>query len=141
SAGERFNPVGAGEIDPGQRDGRTETLGLDLPGLLMATGELDRIGAPSRVLGPAYRGIEYCRPLRDLGRRVALAPRARMGISAQPADRLGSSTLPPSSELQMRTEQPYLRSRASPALAILFCRPLSVNLGHMLAGLLSNSYR
>ena len=141
SAGERFNPVGAGEIDQGQRDGRTETLGLDLPGLLMATGELERIGAPSRVLGPAYRGIEYCRRLRDLGRRVVLAPRARMEISAQAADRLGSSPLPPTSKLQIRTEQRYRLSLASPGLASLFCRLLFVNLGHILGGLLSNSFR
>src|SRR5699024_10601468 len=83
----------------------------------MATGELERIGAPSRVLGPAYRGIEYCRRLRDLGRRVVLAPRARMEISAQAADRLGSSPLPPTSKLQIRTEQRYRLSLASPGLA------------------------
>ena len=66
SAGERFNPVGSGEIDQGQRDSQIETLGLDLPGLLMATTELERIGAPSRVLGPAYRSEEHTSELQSL---------------------------------------------------------------------------
>ncbi|WP_209325305.1 glycosyl transferase [Brevibacterium renqingii] len=141
SAGERFNPVGTGEIDQGQRDGRTETLGLDLPGMLVATDELERIGAPSRVLGPAYRGIEYSRRLRDLGRRVVLAPRARMEISARAAAQLGSSPLPPVSKFQIRTEQRYRLSLASPGLPSLFCRLVLVNLGHILGGLLSNDFR
>lgn len=102
SAGERFNPVGPGEIDQGQRDSQIETLGLDLPGLLIATTELERIGAPSRVLGPAYSGLEYSRRLRDLGARVLLAPRARMEISAASAARLGSSPHPPRSNTQIR---------------------------------------
>ncbi|WP_210605136.1 glycosyl transferase [Brevibacterium oceani] len=141
SAGERFNPVGSGEFDQGQRDGRTETLGLDLPGMLMATAELTRIGAPSRVLGPAYRGIEYSRRLRDLGRRVILAPRARMEISAEAAARLGSSPQPPVSKFQIRTEQRYRLSLASPGAAPLFGLLAVVNLGHILGGLLSNNLR
>ncbi|UVI37413.1 glycosyl transferase [Brevibacterium spongiae] len=141
SAGERFNPVGAGEIDQGQRDSSTETLGLDLPGLLMATPELARIGAPSRVLGPAYRGIEYSRRLRDLGRRVLLAPRARMEISAEAAAQLGSSPQPPASKLQIRTEQRYRLSLAGQGAGSLLFRLVFANLGHILGGLLSNNFR
>src|SRR5699024_12492614 len=74
-------------------------------------------------------------------RRVGLAPLARMEISAQAADRLGSSPLPPTSKLQIRTEQRYRLSLASPGLATLFFRLLFVNLGHILGGLLSNSFR
>jgi hypothetical protein len=141
SAGERYNPVGTGEIDQGQRDGRTETLGLDLPGMLMSTAELERIGAPSRVLGPAYRGIEYSRRLRDLGRRVILGPRARMEISAEAAAKFGSSPKPPVSKFQIRTEQRYRLSLASPGLVSLFGVLVFSNLGHILGGLLSNNFR
>ncbi|QZE26793.1 hypothetical protein K4X33_06725 [Brevibacterium casei] len=66
--------MGTGEVDQGQRDGVGETLALDLPGMLIATAELSRVGAPSRVLGPAYRGIEFSRRFRDLGKRVVVAP-------------------------------------------------------------------
>ncbi|MGC3021395.1 MULTISPECIES: glycosyltransferase family 2 protein [unclassified Brevibacterium] len=140
-AGERFNPVGSGEIDQGQRDSRTETLGLDLPGLLMATAELTRIGAPSRVLGPAYRGIEYSRRLRDLGRRVLLAPGARMEISAEAAAQLRSSPQPPVSKFQIRTEQRYRLSLAGQGQAALLFLLAFSNFGHILGGLLSNNFR
>ena len=141
SVGERFNPVGVGEIDQGQRDSSTETLGLDLPGLLMATSELTRIGAPSRVLGPAYRGLEYSRRLRDLGRRVLLAPRAKMEISAEAAAAYGSSPLPPRSPAQIRTEQRYRLSLAGHRTGPLFFSLVLGNLGHILGGLLSNNFR
>ena len=141
SAGERFNPVGSGEIDQGQRDSQIETLGLDLPGLLMATRDLERIGAPSRVLGPAYSGLEYSRRLRDLGARVLLAPRARMEISSASAARLGSSPHPPTSKNQIRTEQRYRLSLASQGLLSLFCLLAIGHLGRILGGLLSNNFR
>ncbi|MGR6089306.1 glycosyl transferase [Brevibacterium sp. CSND-B09] len=141
SAGERFNPVGSGEIDQGQRDSQIETLGLDLPGLLMATTELERIGAPSRVLGPAYSGLEYSRRLRDLGARVLLAPRARMEISAASAARLGSSPHPPRSKSQIRTEQRYRLSLAGQGLVSLFCLLALGHLGRVIGGLLSNNFR
>ena len=141
SAGERFNPVGSGEIDQGQRDSQIETLGLDLPGLLMATRDLERIGAPSRVLGPAYSGLEYSRRLRDLGARVLLAPRARMEISSASAARLGSSPHPPTSKNQIRTEQRYRLSLASQGLLSLFCLLAIGHLDRILGGLLSNNFR
>ena len=141
SAGERFNPVGSGEIDQGQRDSQIETLGLDLPGLLMATTELERIGAPSRVLGPAYSGLEYSRRLRDLGARVLLAPRARMEISSTSAARLGSSPHPPTTKAQIRTEQRYRLSLAGQGLFSLFCLLALGHLGRIIGGLLSNNFR
>ncbi|GAA1849334.1 glycosyl transferase [Brevibacterium marinum] len=141
SAGARLNPVADGEIDQGQRDGQSETLGLDLPGMLIATAELEKIGAPSRVLGVAYRGLEYSRRLRDLGRRVVLAPGAELTISAASATQLGSSPLPPRSKSQIRTEQRYRLSLARPRFAGLFCLLLLTQLKNTLAGLLSNNVR
>ncbi|MGC2940301.1 MULTISPECIES: glycosyl transferase [unclassified Brevibacterium] len=140
SVGERFNPVGSGEIDQGQRDSQIETLGLDLPGLLLASSELRRIGAPSRVLGPAYSGLEYSRRLRDLGARVLLAPRARMEISSASAARLGSSPHPPTSKTQIRTEQRYRLSLAGQGLLSLFCLLAVGHLGRIVGGLLSNNF-
>ncbi|WP_432791380.1 glycosyl transferase [Brevibacterium sp. K11IcPPYGO002] len=141
SAGERFNPVGSGEIDQGQRDSQIETLGLDLPGLLMATTELERIGAPSRVLGPAYSGLEYSRRLRDLGARVLLAPRARLEISSASAARLGSSPHPPRSKAQIRAEQRYRLSLAGQGLFALFCLLALGHLGRIVGGLLANNFK
>ncbi|GAA1528625.1 glycosyltransferase [Brevibacterium picturae] len=141
SAGARVNPVADGEIDQGQRDGQSETLGLDLPGMLIATTELERIGAPSRVLGVAYRGLEYSRRLRDLGRRVVVAPHARLTVSALSASQLGSSSLPPSSKAQIRTEQRYRLSLASPGFVRIFCLLALTQLKNTLAGLLSNNVR
>ncbi|WP_025777162.1 glycosyl transferase [Brevibacterium sp. VCM10] len=141
SAGERFNPVGAGEIDQGQRDSQVETLGLDLPGLLMSTTELERIGAPSRVLGPAYSGLEYSRRLRDLGARVLLAPRARMEIASASAARLGSSPHPPRSKAQIRAEQRYRLSLAGQGLFPLFCLLALGHLGRIVGGLLANNFK
>ncbi|SMX79388.1 glycosyl transferase [Brevibacterium linens] len=141
SAGERFNPVGAGEIDQGQRDSQVETLGLDLPGLLMSTTELERIGAPSRVLGPAYSGLEYSRRLRDLGARVLLAPHARTEISSVSAARLGSSPHPPRSKAQIRAEQRYRLSLAGQGLFPLFCLLALGHLGRIVGGLLANSFK
>lgn len=141
SAGARVNPVADGEIDQGQRDGQSETLGLDLPGMLIATTELEKIGAPSRVLGVPYRGLEYSRRLRDLGRRVVLAPRARLTTSASGAAQLGSSPLPPLSKSQIRTEQRYRLSLAQPGIAGLFCLLVLTQLKNALAGLLSNNVR
>ncbi|WP_166825769.1 glycosyltransferase family protein [Brevibacterium limosum] len=141
SAGERFNPVGSGEIDQGQRDSQIETLGLDLPGLLLASTELERIGAPSRVLGPAYSGLEYTRRLRDLGARVLLAPRARMEISSASAARLGSSPHPPTSQTQIRTEQRYRLSLAGQGLFSLFSLLALGHLGRIGGELLANNFR
>lgn len=141
SAGARVNPVADGEVDQGQRDGQSETLGLDLPGMLISTIELERIGAPSRVLGVAYRGLEYSRRLRDLGRRVVVAPRARLAVSADSAAQLGSSPLPPLSKSQIRTEQRYRLSLASPGFGGIFCLLILTQLKNTLAGLLSNNVR
>lgn len=141
AAGARVNPVGRGEIDQGQRDGQTETLGLDMPGMLIATAELERIGAPSRVLGPAYRGIEYSRRLRDLGKRVVLAPRAELSVSESTAAQLGSSPLPPVSKFQIRTEQRYRLSLARPGFLGLFCLLALTQMKNTLAGLLGNNVR
>lgn len=141
SAGARVNPVGVGEFDQGQRDGQSETLGLDLPGILISTAELERIGAPSRVLGVAYRGLEYSRRLRDLGRRVVVAPGARLTVSARSAAQLGSSPLPPRSKSQIRTEQRYRLSLASPGFGSIFCLLILTQLKNTLAGLLSNNVR
>ena len=141
SAGARLNPVADGEIDQGQRDGQSETLGLDLPGMLIATTELERIGAPSRVLGVAYRGLEYSRRLRDLGRRVVVAPRAALAVSAASAAQLGSSPLPPLSKSQIRTEQRYRLSLASPGFAGIFCLLVLTQMKNTVAGLLSNNVR
>ena len=141
SAGARVNPVADGEVDQGQRDGQSETLGLDLPGMLISTTELERIGAPSRVLGVAYRGLEYSRRLRDLGRRVVVAPRAGLTVSADSAAQLGSSPLPPLSKSQIRTEQRYRLSLATPGLAGIFCLLILTQLKNTLAGLLSNNVR
>ncbi|MGO2375588.1 glycosyl transferase [Brevibacterium aurantiacum] len=141
SAGARVNPVADGEFDQGQRDGQSETLGLDLPGLLIATTELERIGAPSRVLGVAYRGLEYSRRLRDLGRRVVVAPSARLTVSTALASQLGSSPLPPLSKAQIRTEQRYRLSLASPGFLSIFCLLVLTQLKNTLAGLLSNNVR
>ena len=141
SSGARFNPVGDGEVDQGQRDGQSETLGLDLPGMLIATTELEKIGAFARVLGPPYRGLEYSRRLRDLGRRVVLAPRAKLAISASEAAQLGSSPLPPLSKSQIRAEQRYRLSLAQPKFAGLFCLLVLTQLKNTLAGLLSNNVR
>lgn len=141
AAGARFNPVADGEIDQGQRDGQSETLGLDLPGLLIATTELEKIGAPSRVLGVAYRGLEYSRRLRDLGKRVVAAPGAKLSVSASTADQLGSSPLPPISKFQIRTEQRYRLSLARPGIVALVCLLALTQLGNALAGLLSNNVR
>ncbi len=141
SAGERFNPVGSGEIDQGQRDSQIETLGLDLPGLLMATTELERIGAPSRVLGPAYSGLEYSRRLRDLGARVLLAPRARMEIASASAARLGSLPHPPRSKAQIRAEQRYRLSLAGQGLFALFCLLALGHLGRIVGELLANNFK
>ncbi|WP_350271049.1 glycosyl transferase [Brevibacterium sp. CBA3109] len=141
SAGARVNPVAEGEIDQGQRDGQSEALGLDLPGMLISTSELERIGAPSRVLGVAYRGLEYSRRLRDLGRRVVVAPRARLTVSATSAAQLGSSPLPPRSKSQIRSEQRYRLSLASPGFGGIFCLLILTQLKNTLAGLLSNNVR
>ena len=141
SAGARVNPVADGEIDQGQRDGQSETLGLDLPGMLIATTELEKIGAPSRVLGVPYLGLEYSRRLRDLGRRVVLAPRAKLTTSASGAAQLGSSPLPPLSKFQIRTEQRYRLSLAQPGFVGLFCLLVLTQLKNTLAGLLSNNVR
>ncbi|MDN6602659.1 glycosyl transferase [Brevibacterium sp.] len=141
SAGARVNPVADGEFDQGQRDGQAEALGLDLPGLLIATTELERIGAPSRVLGVAYRGLEYSRRLRDLGRRVIIAPHAKLTVSAASAAQLGSSPLPPRSKTQIRTEQRYRLSLANPGFAGIFCLLVLTQLKNTLAGLLSNNVR
>ncbi|MCF2574229.1 glycosyl transferase [Brevibacterium sp. UCMA 11754] len=141
SAGARVNPVADGEFDQGQRDGQSETLGLDLPGMLISTTELERIGAPSRVLGVAYRGLEYSRRLRDLGRRVVVAPRAGLTVSAHSAAQLGSSPLPPLSKSQIRTEQRYRLSLATPGFAGIFCLLILTQLKNTLAGLLSNNVR
>ncbi|WP_344251293.1 glycosyl transferase, partial [Brevibacterium sanguinis] len=141
SAGVRVNPVGSGELDQGQRDGESETLALDLPGMLIATADLDRIGAPSRGLGPAYRGIEYSRRLRDLGRRVALAPGARLDISAAEAAQLGTSAKPPTSRAQVRTEQRYRLSLARPGLVRLLITLAATQLGAGLLSLLGNDVR
>ncbi|SMX68318.1 hypothetical protein BSP239C_00236 [Brevibacterium sp. 239c] len=141
SAGARVNPVGDGEVDQGQRDGQSETLGLDLPGMLISTAELERIGAPSRVLGMSYRGLEYSRRLRDLGRRVVVAPNARLTVSARSAAQLGSSPLPPASKSQIRTEQRYRLSLSCPGFAGIFCLLILTQLKNTLAGLLSNNVR
>ncbi|SMX78111.1 glycosyltransferase [Brevibacterium antiquum] len=141
SAGARVNPVAEGEIDQGQRDGQSEALGLDLPGMLISTTEFERIGAPSRVLGVAYRGLEYSRRLRDLGRRVVVAPRARLTVSATSAAQLGSSPLPPRSKSQIRSEQRYRLSLASPGFGGIFCLLILTQFKNTLAGLLSNNVR
>ena len=141
SAGERVNPVGAGEVDQGQRDGVGETLALDLPGMLIATAELSRVGAPSRVLGPAYRGIEFSRRFRDLGKRVVVAPRARMEVSAAEAAQLGSSARPPRSSGQIRAEQRYRLSLARPGLLGLTLGLALTRIGRALLALLGNDPR
>lgn len=141
SAGVRLNPVGSGEIDQGQRDGEGETLALDLPGMLIATAELSRVGAPSRALGPAYRGIEFSRRFRDLGKRVVLAPHARLGISATEAAQLGTSPRPPRAAAQIRTEQRYRLSLARPGLVPLVCLLALTRLGDGLLALLGNDPR
>ncbi|RBP66138.1 hypothetical protein DFO66_10381 [Brevibacterium sanguinis] len=141
AAGERFNPVGTGEIDQGQRDAQLETLGLDLPGMLIATADLERVGAPSRSLDPAHRGLEYSRRFRDLGRRVVLAPGAQLEISASHAVRLGSSARPPLSKSQVRAEQRYRLSLARPSLPLLICLLALTRLGDAVLGLLANDVR
>ncbi|QPS32384.1 glycosyl transferase [Brevibacterium casei] len=138
SAGERVNPVGTGEVDQGQRDGVGETLALDLPGMLIATAELSRVGAPSRVLGPAYRGIEFSRRFRDLGKRVVVAPRARLEVSAAEAAQLGSSARPPRSSGQIRSEQRYRLSLARPGLPALVLGLALTRIGRALVALLGN---
>lgn len=115
SAGVRVNPVGDDESDQGQHDSRIDTLALDLPGMLVLTSEVERIGLPARVLDPAHRGLEYSRRLRDLGRRVVLAPRARMTIGSDSAARFGTSAFPATSSAQIRAEQRYRLSLAVPA--------------------------
>ena len=141
SAGERVNPVGTGEVDQGQRDGVGETLALDLPGMLIATAELSRVGAPSRVLGPAYRGIEFSRRFRDLGKRVVVAPRARLEVSAAEAAQLGSSARPPRSSGQIRSEQRYRLSLARPGLPALVLGLALTRIGRALLALLGNDPR
>lgn len=141
SAGERVNPVGTGEVDQGQRDGVGETLALDLPGMLIATAELSRVGAPSRVLGPAYRGIEFSRRFRDLGKRVVVAPRARLEVSAAEAAQLGSSARPPRSSGQIRSEQRYRLSLARPGLPALVLGLALTRMGRALLALLGNDPR
>lgn len=141
SAGERVNPVGTGEVDQGQRDGVGETLALDLPGMLIATAELSRVGAPSRVLGPAYRGIEFSRRFRDLGKRVVVAPRARLEVSAAEAAQLGSSVRPPRSSGQIRSEQRYRLSLARPGLPALVLGLALTRIGRALLALLGNDPR
>lgn len=141
SAGARFNPVGTGEIDQGQRDSDIDTLALDMPGMLIATADLERIGAPSRILGPPHRGIEYSRRLRDLGRRVVVAPAARLEISADHAVRLGSSAHPPVSKAQIRAEQRYRLSLAHPSLPALICLLVLSGLKDAVLGLLANDVR
>ena len=141
SAGARLNPVADGETDQGQRDGLSETLGLDLPGMLIATTELEKIGAFSPVLSVPYRGLEYSRRLRDLGRRVVLAPQSKLTISASEAAQLGSSPLPLLSKSQIRSEQRYRLSLAQPRFAGLFCLLVLSQLKNTLAGLLSNNVR
>ncbi len=141
SAGARFNPVGTGEIDQGQRDSDIDTLALDLPGMLIATADLERIGAPSRLLGASHRGIEYSRRLRDLGRRVVLAPSARLEISAEHAARLGSSAHPPVSRSQIRSEQRYRLSLAAPWLPALICLLVLGRAKDAVLALLANDVR
>ena len=141
SAGERVNPVGTGEVDQGQRDGVGETLALDLPGMLIATAELSRVGAPGRVLGPAYRGIEFSRRFRDLGKRVVVAPRARLEVSAAEAAQLGSSARPPRSSGQIRSEQRYRLSLARPGLPALVLGLALTRIGRALLALLGNDPR
>lgn len=141
SAGSRVNPVGTGEIDQGQRDGDSETLGLDLPGLLIRAEEFERIGPPSSRLGVDYRGIEYSRRLRDLGKRVVLAPRAHLEIGAEQTKRLGTSPHPPLSKFQIRSEQRYRLSLSSPGLFPLLLRLFFSLAVSGLGALLANDVR
>src|SRR5699024_12449781 len=55
--------------------------------------------------------------------------------------RMGPPHLPPPPSLHILTAQRYPLSLASPGLASLFCRLLFANLGHILGGLLPNSFR
>jgi hypothetical protein len=121
SAGERFNPVGSGEIDQGQRDGRTETLGLDLPGMLMATAELDtdRRSLPrARPRLPRHRILPTSARPRQARRPRPARPDGDLRRGGRPLGVVSSQ--PPVSKFQIRTEQRYRLSLASPGAASLF---------------------
>lgn len=87
----RLDALLPGEIDQGQYDAISDVLAVGSAGMLVDHGTWQDLGGMDPHLGPFGDGLEFCRRVRLSGRRVVLAPRARIRHARRTLEPLRSS--------------------------------------------------
>ncbi|QWW20296.1 glycosyltransferase family 2 protein [Schaalia sp. 19OD2882] len=78
SSARRVDHLLPGEIDQGQYDATTDVLAVGTAGMLLDAAAFDQVGGFDPALGPFADGLELGRRLHLAGRRVLVAPAARL---------------------------------------------------------------
>ncbi|WP_345751185.1 glycosyltransferase [Microbacterium rhizophilus] len=107
--------LASGEYDQGQHDGPDDVLGADLRGMLLR-GDARAHLLPDPALAGADEGLDMGVRARLGGRRVALAPGAR--VHAPVGGMAGISERPMAREYAIRTAQLHRRLAYAPAWAV-----------------------
>lgn len=111
----RTVPLAGGEYDQGQHDGDDDVLGADVRGVLLRS-DTRALLLPDPALAGADEGLDMGVRARLGGRRVALAPRAR--VHAPVAGMAGLSRRPMARAYAVRTAQLHRRLAYAPAWAV-----------------------
>jgi len=111
----RTVPLSNGEYDQGQHDADDDVLGSDVRGVLLRADLRDRL-LPDAALRGADEGLDMGVRARLAGRRVALAPRARIAVAADGV--AGPGTGPVRRAYAARTAQLHRRLAYAPGWAV-----------------------
>ncbi|MCD1268978.1 glycosyl transferase [Microbacterium sp. MEC084] len=111
----RTVPLANGEFDQGQHDGDDDVLGADVRGLLLRSDARAHL-LPDPALAGADEGLDMGVRARLAGRRVALAPGAR--LHAPEAGAAGLPGRPMARAYAVRTAQLHRRLAYAPAWAV-----------------------
>jgi GT2 family glycosyltransferase len=111
----RTVPLAGGEFDQGQHDGDDDVLGADVRGVLLRS-DARALLLPDPALAGADEGLDMGVRARLGGRRVALAPGAR--VHAPVSGMAGLSRRPMARAYAVRTAQLHRRLAYAPAWAV-----------------------